>query len=102
MHSSDTAQIFLEDVRVPAKNIIGEEGLGFMYQMLQFQDERLGGALGMLKGVDKAISETINYTRQRHTFGKPIIDNQYVHFRLAELATENELLRALTYRGVGN
>jgi len=100
MHSSDTAQIFLEDVRVPVKNLIGEEGNGFMYQMLQFQDERLGAALGMLKAMDRTISDTIEYTAQRKTFGKPIIDNQYVHFRLAELATENEALRALTYKAV--
>jgi len=100
MHCSDTAQIFLEDVRVPAKNIIGQEGQGFIYQMMQFQDERLGAALNILPTLDKAISDTIDYTRQRHTFGKPIIDNQYVHFRLAELATEVELLRALTYKAV--
>ena len=101
MNSSDTAQIFFEDVRVPAKNIIGDEGKGFMYQMMQFQDERLGAILIVLKKFDRVISETIDYTRQRHTFGQPIIDNQYVHFRLAELATEVEALRALTYLAVG-
>jgi len=53
-----------------------------------------------VKAIDRTISDTIDYTRERQTFGKPIIDNQYVHFRLAELATENELLRALTYRAV--
>lgn len=101
MNSSDTAQIFFEDVRVPASNIIGDEGNGFLYQMLQFQDERLAGVLVALKGVDKVISNTIDYTRQRHTFGTPIIDNQVVHFRLAELATEFDSLRALTYNAVG-
>ena len=101
MHSSDTAQIFFEDVRVPAANIIGDEGSGFFYQMLQFQDERIGGVLGVLKAFDRAISDTIEYTRQRKTFGKPVIDNQVVHFRLAELATEVEALRAMIYRAVG-
>jgi citronellyl-CoA dehydrogenase len=100
--SSDTAQFFFEDVRVPAKNIIGDEGAGFFYQMLQFQQERLAGALGILKAMDSILSETIEYTKQRKAFGKSIIDNQVVGFRLAELATEVECLRALTYNAVGN
>ncbi|XP_021964576.1 probable acyl-CoA dehydrogenase 6 [Folsomia candida] len=99
-NSSDTAQLFFEDVRVPAKNIIGDEGSGFMYQMLQFQEERLCMALVTLRALDKAISDTIEYTRQRQAFGRSILDNQVVHFRLAELATEIEALRALTYRSV--
>ena len=97
MWSSDTAQIFFEDVRVPQRNRIGDEGAGFTYQMLQFQEERLWGAarscsLGLL------IDETIDYTRQRQAFGKSILDNQYVHFRLAELKTEVEALKSLVYR----
>ena len=46
MHSSDTAQIYFEDVRLPASHLIGEEGMGFTYQMLQFQNERLWGVAG--------------------------------------------------------
>ncbi|CAL8089782.1 unnamed protein product [Orchesella dallaii] len=99
-NSSDTGIIFFEDVRVPAKNIIGEEGSGFFYQMLQFQEERMAGAVGVLKGIDAALSETIDYTRQRKAFGKSILDNQYVYFRLCELASENESLRALTYKAI--
>jgi citronellyl-CoA dehydrogenase len=98
MHSSDTAQITFDDVRVPQKNRIGEEGKGFTYQMLQFQEERLwAGARGLI-GLERLIEETIEYTRNRVAFGKPILDNQVVHFRLAELATEVEMLRALVYR----
>jgi citronellyl-CoA dehydrogenase len=100
MNSSDTAQIFFDDVRVPQKNVIGQEGLGFTFQMLQFQEERLWGAANSLRMLDKLIDLTIDYTRTRHTFGKPILDNQYVHFRLAELRTEVECLRALTYSAV--
>jgi len=100
LHASDTAQIFFEDVRVPAKNIIGDEGAGFLYTMLQFQAERLGGCLAVLKGFDRAIGQTIDYTRQRQAFGKSVLDNQVVHHRLAELATEVEALRALIYRAV--
>jgi citronellyl-CoA dehydrogenase len=99
--SSDTGQLFFEDVRVPAKNVIGDEGSGFFYQMLQFQQERLAGALASLRGMDTAISDTIEYTQQRKAFGKAILDNQVVHFRLAELATEVEALRALTYSAIG-
>jgi citronellyl-CoA dehydrogenase len=100
MHSSDTAQLFFDNVRVPRRNLIGQEGLGFTFQMLQFQEERLWGAAGSLRSLDRLIDQTIAYTRERKTFGKPILDNQVVHFRLAELRTEVEALRALTYRAV--
>ncbi len=100
MHSSDTAQLFFDDVRVPRRNLIGQEGMGFMFQMLQFQEERLYAAAGSLRSLDRLIDQTIDYTRQRQTFGKPILHNQVVHFRLAELRTEVEALRALTYRAV--
>jgi citronellyl-CoA dehydrogenase len=98
MHSSDTALIHFDDVRVPQRHLIGQEGLGFMYQMLQFQEERLWGAANALKGLDNAVRDTIEYTRSRKTFGRAIIDNQVVHFTLAELSTEIEALRALVYR----
>ncbi len=100
MHSSDTAQLFFDNVRVPRRNLIGQEGQGFMYQMMQFQEERLWGAAAGLKTLDRLIDLTIDYTRQRQAFGKSILDNQVVHFRLAELRTEVEALRALTYRAV--
>jgi citronellyl-CoA dehydrogenase len=100
MHSSDTAQLFFDNVRVPRRNLIGQEGMGFTYQMLQFQEERLYAAAGALRALDRLIDQTIDYTRQRKAFGKSILDNQVVHFRLAELRTEVEMLRALTYRAV--
>jgi len=98
MRSSDTAQIFFEDVRVPKRNRIGEEGQGFTYQMVQFQEERLWGAAACLKAHELTIDETIEYTRNRKAFGKSILDNQVVHFKLAEMQTEVELLRSLIYR----
>jgi citronellyl-CoA dehydrogenase len=100
MHSSDTAQLFFDNVRVPRRNLIGQEGMGFTFQMLQFQEERLWGAASSLRGMDRQIDLTIEYTRQRQAFGKSILDNQVVHYRLAELRTEVEALRALTYRAV--
>ena len=98
MHSSDTAQYHFEDVRVPVKNVIGEPGMGFTYQMIQFQTERLWAAAICLEQMETLISETIAYTRDRKAFGRPILDNQVVHFRLAEMATEVELCRSTLYR----
>lgn len=98
MRSSDTAQLFFEDVRVPAKNIIGGEGQGFTYQMLQFQEERLAAAALVLAPLEICIQSTIEYTRERKAFGQPLLNNQYLHFRLAELETELECLRSLIYR----
>ncbi|GLS31339.1 acyl-CoA dehydrogenase [Mesorhizobium albiziae] len=100
MNSSDTAQLFFDEVRVPRKNVIGEEGMGFTMQMMQFQEERLYAAASSLKGFDRLIDLTIDYTGQRGAFGKPVLDNQVVHFRLAELRTEVEALRALTWSAV--
>jgi len=98
MRCSDTAQVFFDDVRVPAKNIIGQDGAGFMYQMIQFQEERLAAAALALSPMDIVIKQTIDYTTTRTAFGKPLLHNQSIHFRLAELATEVESLRALIYR----
>ncbi|WP_375200904.1 acyl-CoA dehydrogenase family protein [Hyphococcus sp.] len=100
MRSSDTAEFFFEDVRVPQRYRIGEEGAGFMYQMLQFQEERLWCALSSLISLDNTIDETAEYARQRKAFGKSILDNQVVHFRLAELKTEVQALRSLTWDAV--
>jgi citronellyl-CoA dehydrogenase len=100
MRASDTCPVFFEDVRVPQWHRIGQEGTGFMMQMVQFQEERLFGAASALRGMEKVIDATIAYCRERQTFGQPIIDNQVVHFRMAELMTEIELLRSLVYRAV--
>ena len=98
MRSSDTAQIFFDNVRVPQSNRIGAEGAGFMMQMIQFQEERMYAAANSLGGMESCIQKTIDYCRERTTFGQPLIDNQVIHFRMAELQTEVEALRALTYK----
>ena len=95
MHASDTGIVTLDNVHVPVENLIGEEGMGFTYQMLQFQEERLACAAGALVPLETVIQQTIDYTRQRQAFGKSLLDNQVVHFRMAELQTEVELLRVL-------
>lgn len=97
MHSSDTAQLFLDDVRVPQRYRIGEEGMGFSYQMQQFQEERMS-CISNLRPLEIAIERTIAYCRERQVFGKPVLDNQVVHYRLAELQTEIEATRSLFYR----
>ena len=97
MMASDTGLIHFDDVRVPQTNRIGEEGLGFTYQMMQFQEERMWAAANAIQGLLNCIAQTADYARERKAFGQSILDNQVVHFRLAELKTEVEALRGLTY-----
>ena len=99
MNSSDTAQLHFDNVRVPQRWRIGEEGMGFTYQMQQFQEERLWAAAGWRKN-HEIIQETIAYLRERQAFGKPLLDNQYIYFKLAELATEVEAMGALFHKAV--
>ena len=98
MRASDTAPVFFEDVRLPKRFRIGDEGRGFSLQMQQFQEERLFGAAMAVKGLEFCVSSTIDYTSDRKAFGQSILDNQIVHFALAEMQTEIETLRALLYR----
>jgi len=83
---------------VPQRFRVGEEGQGFTYQMLQFQEERLFASATNLRSLSKCIEQTVEYTRERKMFGGSVLDNQWVHFTLAELKTEVEALRALVYR----
>jgi len=99
MNSSDTAQLHFDNVRVPQRFRIGEEGMGFTYQMQQFQEERLWAAAGWRKN-HEIIQETIDYLRERIAFGKPLLENQYIYFKLAELATEVEAVGALFHKAV--
>jgi len=98
MHSSDTGLIYFDEVRVPQRYRIGEEGQGFVYQMQQFQEERLWCAASSLLPMEDCIAETIEWAQQRKLFGGTLADQQWVQFKLAELKTEVEALRALTYR----
>ncbi|HEX5572456.1 MAG TPA: acyl-CoA dehydrogenase family protein, partial [Ktedonobacterales bacterium] len=94
-HASDTAELMLDDVRVPRANIISEEGVGFILQMRQFQRERLVGAILAYSAMEQVVRDTIAYTQQRRAFGAALIEQQAIHFRLAESLTEIEALRAL-------
>jgi citronellyl-CoA dehydrogenase len=102
MRASDTAQVFFDDVRVPQAYRIGREGRGLLYQMQAFHEERLWISACGLVSMERLIRETAEYARTRRVFGRPLIDNQVIAFRLAELQTKVELLRSLIYRAVAD
>ncbi len=96
-HSSDTGELVFEDMRIPRQNLIGEEGKGFYYIMGNFQDERLIAASMAVGAAQQALEDTVRYTRERRTFVKRLFDHQVVAHRLADMATELEAARQLTY-----
>lgn len=95
--SSDTAELVFDGVRVPLDHTIGEVGKGFVQQMQQFQNERLIAAYLAVGGMTRAIERTVEYLKHRRAFGAPLISNQYLQYRLAELRAELELLRQFNY-----
>jgi citronellyl-CoA dehydrogenase len=100
MHCSDTAPVFFDEVRVPIRHLIGEPGMGFRYQMEQFQHERLWGCLRTLSGLEEVLRLTVEHTAERSAFGKKLLDNQIIYHRLADFRSQMEALRALAYRAV--
>lgn len=98
MNSSDTGLLFFDEVRVPQRYRIGAEGSGFIYQMQQFQEERLWAAASCIQSLTNCIQWTVDYAQERKLFGSTLADQQWVQFKLAELKTEVESLRALTYQ----
>lgn len=98
MHSSDTGLIYFDEVRVPQRYLIGSEGSGFTYQMMQFQEERLWCAASCIQSLSNCIEWTVEWAHERKLFGAVLADQQWVQFKLAEMKTEVESLRAMTYR----
>jgi citronellyl-CoA dehydrogenase len=98
MRASDTVQTFFDEVKVPVRYTIGQPGQGFIYQMQQFQEERLWAAANAIEALTNCIAWTVEWAQERKLFGAHLADQQYVQFKLAELKTEVECLRALTYR----
>lgn len=98
MNSSDTGLLFFDEVRVPQRYRIGAEGAGFIYQMQQFQEERLWAAASCIQSLSNCIQWTVDYAQERKLFSASLADQQWVQFKLAELKTEVESLRALTYQ----
>jgi len=98
IRASDTAELAFEDVRVPCENLVGQEGRGF-YHLMEFFDATRTTVAGQGVGVAQgALDKAIQYTKERKTFGRPLIDNQGIQFILAEMATKIELARTLTYK----
>lgn len=93
MHAQDTAELFFRRVKVPAANLIGEEGQGFFYLMLQLPQERLSVAAVAVAACETAFEMTVQYCRERTAFGRPIGKFQHNRFKLAEMKTEIEIAR---------
>jgi acyl-CoA dehydrogenase len=95
--ASDTAELAFQDMRVPALNLLGQEGGGFYEVMRVFQRERLVAGLHAVAGCERALEDTVAYVQQRQAFGGPLSDKQVVRHRIADLATLIEAGRWLTY-----
>ena len=94
LHASDTSELFFEDAVAPPENLLGgEEGRGFAQLMQQLPQERLIIAICAVAAMERAIKLTVDYTKERKTFGQPIIDFQNTAFKLAERKTEAMIAR---------
>jgi len=98
--SSDTAEIFFEDCRVPTRYRLGEEGQGFYHIMTNFQGERLIAAVGCVAGMTMAVRDAIQYASDRKAFGKPLMKFQVWKHKMVEHLTSIEAARRLTYYAV--
>ena len=97
MRASDTAELSFQDMRVPGENLLGREGVGFYEVMRVFQRERLVAGLHAVAMADRGLEDTIAYVKERQAFGGPLSDKQAIRHRLAEMATDVEAGRWLTY-----
>ena len=93
--AGDTAELFFEDVRVPASNLLGEENKGLRYLMQELAQERFVIAVGAAAKMEAMYAETVRYTRERMVFGKPLIDFQNTRFKLAEIKTRTTAVRMM-------
>ncbi len=98
--SSDTAELFFEDCRVPKRFLLGDENNGFFHIMTNFQGERLIASISCVAGMELAVRNAIEYARERTAFGKPIIKNQVWRHKFADHLTSIEAARRLTYYAV--
>jgi alkylation response protein AidB-like acyl-CoA dehydrogenase len=101
LHSADTSELFFDDVRLPAENLIGEEGQGFRYLMQELPWERLQLAIVAVAACEAALRWTADYCRDRQAFGRPIASFQNTQFKLAELRTETQIARVFVDRCIG-
>lgn len=97
MRSSDTAELYFDDIRIPAKNLIGRENEGFIHQMQQFQHERFTVLPLTYISAKDVIDDTVAYIKGRIVFGKPLISKQVLRHRIVKWLSEIECLKQLTY-----
>jgi citronellyl-CoA dehydrogenase len=98
-HSSDTAELHFDEMRVPKRYLLGEENMGFMYLMQNFQSERIIACASATAGCERMLEESIAYGRDRKAFGKPLIKREYWQQKFVDLTAKLEAAKALTYRG---
>ncbi|HSX70377.1 MAG TPA: acyl-CoA dehydrogenase family protein [Pseudomonas sp.] len=98
MKAQDTSELFFQDVRIPKANLLGKEGLGFVYLMQELPQERLTVGVGAIASAEAALQWTLDYTRDRKAFGRPVADFQNTRFKLAEMATEIQVGRVFVDR----
>jgi alkylation response protein AidB-like acyl-CoA dehydrogenase len=96
-HSSDTAQILFENCRIPADNLIGEEGQGYKIALSGLEGGRIGIASQSVGMARAAFDAALNYAKERESFGKPIFEHQSIQFKLADMATQLEAARQLLW-----
>src|ERR1043165_1174222 len=100
MRSQDTCELFFENVIVPKENLLGKEGEGFKYMMIELSQERLMVALTAIGAAEGVLATTVQYSKDRNAFGKPISDFQNTRFKLAEVATQVTIGRTFADRCV--
>ena len=98
MKAQDTSELFFDGVRVPASNILGGEGKGFILLMQELAWERMQIAIGAAAGAEAALQWTLDYTKERKAFGQRVIDFQHNRFRLAEWKTQTQVMRVFVDR----
>jgi len=97
MHASDTGELSFEDVRVPAENMLGQEGKGFYHISWELQGERLVGAIGCVSGAERMFERTLGYAKERHAFGRPIGRFQAIRHKFAEMSVKIEAAKQMVY-----
>ncbi|MBB2495520.1 acyl-CoA dehydrogenase family protein [Aquipseudomonas ullengensis] len=98
MKAQDTSELFFQDVRIPKSNLLGKEGMGFVYLMQELPQERLTVGVGAIASAEAAIKWTLDYTRERKAFGRSVADFQNTRFKLAEMTTEAQIGRVFVDR----
>ncbi len=97
MHASDTAELSFDGVRVPAENMLGQEGKGFYHISWELQGERLVGAVGSVAGAERVFEKTLQYAKEREAFGRPIGRFQAIRHKFAEMAMKIEAAKQMVY-----